>query len=256
MTRVGIAGDWHGDATSAIAMLKILHGLGIETVYHVGDFGVYGDRDGEKYLRAVTRQLDLYKMTILVTEGNHEDYGKINTTPVSEDGKQWVTSRIALLPRGYRWEIDGHSFVSFGGAASINFTSLRKDISWWSEEAITTGDVYRLGADGEADVMITHEAPLGISTLEEMKEATKDDWSEIELDYARQSQLMMSYAVEAVRPKLLFHGHFHLGYVEEVLFIDTEGEGFATTVYGMDMNRHQRNIGVLDCETLGFEWAY
>lgn len=256
MTEVGIAGDWHGDTMSAIAMLKILHSHGITEVYHVGDFGVYGDRDGEKYLRAVTRQLEMYDMTCFVTEGNHEDFGKINSIPVSEDGKQWVTERISLLPRGYRWEQDGHSFVSFGGAASINFTSLKKDISWWSEEAITAGDVYRLGAGGEADVMISHDAPLNIPTLETMKEATSSDWAANELEYAYQSQLMMTYAVEAVRPKLFFHGHYHLGYVEEVLFIDQYGEGFSTTVYGMDMNRHQRNIGILDCETLAFEWAY
>lgn len=256
MTRIGIAGDWHCDANSAIAMLKILHAHDITDVYHLGDFGVYSDRDGVKYLRAVDRQLKLYGMKIFITEGNHEDYKLINSLPVAEDGKKWLTERVALLPRGYRWEIDNYSFVSFGGAASIDFTSRKKDVSWWTEEMITSDDLYRLADGGEADIMFSHDAPLGIEAIEKLKRAHVDDWEPIELAYAYKSQKMMTYAVEAVRPKMLFHGHYHIGYEEEVLFIDSEGEGFGMAVYGMNMNRYSKNIGILDCETLGFEWIY
>lgn len=256
MSKIGIAGDWHCDGNSAIAMLKILHSHGITEVYHLGDFGVYSDRDGVKYLRAVDRQLKLYGMRIMVTEGNHEDYALINSLPVAEDGKKWLTDRIALLPRGYRWEMDGHSFVSFGGAASINFTSLKKDVSWWKEEMITQEDLLHLASGGEADVMFAHEAPLGIEVLEKFKRAHVDDWEPVELTYAYKSQKLMTYAVESVRPKMFFHGHYHLGYQEEMLFIDSQDEGFGMSVYGMNMNRHTKNIGILDCETLGFEWIY
>lgn len=254
--RVGIAGDWHADATSAIHMLKKLRLEGIKTVYHVGDFGIYHDRDGIKYLRTVERQLALYGMDLLVTPGNHEDYSIINTMPIGDDGLQFVSEHISLMPRGYRWEQDGHSFVSLGGAASINFTSLKKDISWWAEEVITAGDLYRLAEGGTADVMISHEAPFNIDALEQMKEQNKDDWLPVELAYAHESQKMMTYAVEIVRPKMLFHGHYHHGYIENTLFVDSLGEGFSTLVHGMDMNRNQKNIGILDCETLGWEWVY
>jgi hypothetical protein len=256
MTRIGIAGDWHCDARSGIAMLKILNSHGITDVYHLGDFGVYSDRDGVKYLRAMDRQLKIYGMRIFVTEGNHEDYKLINSTPVSADGKKWLTERIALLPRGYRWEMDGHSFVSFGGAASINFTSLKENVSWWKEEIITAEDVLQLAGGGEADIMFAHEAPLGIETLEKLKRAHVDDWEPVELAYSYTSQKLMTRAVEAVRPRMFFHGHYHIGYEEEVLFVDQEGEGFGMAVYGMNMNRHTKNIGILDCKNLGFEWVY
>lgn len=256
MARIGIAGDWHCDANSGIAMLKILHSHEITDVYHLGDFGVYSDREGVKYLRAIDRQLKLYGMRIFITEGNHEDYSLINSLPVAEDGKKWLTERIALLPRGFRWEMDGHSFVSFGGAASVNFTSLKENVSWWKEEAITAEDVYRLAGDGEADIMLAHDAPLGIEAIEALKRAHVDDWEPIELAYAYRSQKLMSYAVEAVRPKLFFHGHYHLGYQEEVLVIDSQDEGFLMQAYGLNMNRHTKNIGILDTETLGFEWVY
>lgn len=256
MTRIGIAGDWHRDARSAIAMLKILHLNNITDVYHLGDFGVYSDHYGKKYLKAVDNQLKLYGMKIFITEGNHEDYKLINSIPVAQDGKKWLTERVALLPRGFRWEIDGHSFVSFGGAASIDFTSLKENVSWWPDEMITAEDVYRLAGEGEADVMLAHEAPLGIEALEKLKRSQSDEWEPVELAYSYKSQKLMTYAVEAVRPKMFFHGHYHFGYHEEMLFIDSQDEGFVMDVYGMHMNRHSKNIGILDCENLGFEWLY
>lgn len=256
MTRIGISGDWHGDANSAIAMLKILKSEGITDIYHLGDFGFYNDRDGVKYLRAVTRQLKLYGQKIWVTPGNHENYDMIADFPVSEDGFQHVNEHIVIIPRGHRWNIGATSFVSLGGAASVNFTSLTENKSWWKAEAISPADVFRTGAGGYADVMLTHEAPLGIKVIEDLKEKSKDEWAPVELAYAHYSQTLMTYAVESVRPKMLFHGHFHVGYTEDVLFLDGDGNGFSTSVHGLNMNRHQRNIGILDTNTLGFTWAY
>lgn len=244
------------DANSAIGMLKLLHAEGITDVYHLGDFGIYSDRGGLKYLRAVQKQLELYGMKIYVTEGNHEDYKFINSIPVSMDGKKWVKENIALLPRGYRWEIDGKDFVSLGGAASIDFTSLKENKSWWKEEFITPENLLEVASGGEADIMFTHEAPFGIQALETLKEENKDEWEPVELAYAYQSQKMMTLAVDNVRPKMLFHGHYHIGYEEDVLFIDSDGNGYMTAVYGMNMNRYQRNIGILDVENFAFEWVY
>jgi hypothetical protein len=255
MTRIGIAGDWHSDATSAIGMLKLLHQEGITDVYHVGDFGLYSDRDGVKFLRAVDKQLKLYGMRIFVTEGNHENYKFINSFPVEEDGMKHIKDNIFLLPRGFRWEIDGKTFVSLGGAASIDFTSRTVDKTWWKDEFITPEDLLKVAAGGSADIMITHEAPLGINALEKLKRDNKDGWEKVELEYAHASQKMMTLAVDTVRPLMLFHGHYHLGYEEDVLFIDDAGEGYMTAVYGMDMNRYQKNIGILDVENFAFEWV-
>lgn len=255
MAQIGIAGDWHGDAMSAIPMLKRLKQEGITDIYHLGDFGFYDDRDGVKYLRAVTRQLKLYGQKLWVTLGNHENYDMIEALPVSEDGVRVFNEHIAILPRGYRWDIDGTSFVSLGGAASVNFTSLKEGKSWWPAEAITPGDVLKTGSGGYADVMLTHEAPLGIKMIEDLKEASKDEWVPLELAYSHHSQTLLTYAVETVRPKMLFHGHFHVGYKEDVLFVDDDGQGFSTSVYGMNMNRHSRNIGVFNTVDHSFVWV-
>lgn len=235
-------------------MLKRFKQEGITDIYHLGDFGFYDDRDGVKYRRAITRQLKLYGQKIWVTPGNHENYDMIEALPVSENGYREVNEHIAIIPRGHRWDIDGTSFVSLGGAASVNFTSLTEGRSWWSAEAITPKDVVKTGSGGYADVMLTHEAPLGIKVIEDLKQASRDEWAPVELAYSHYSQTLMTYAVESVRPKILFHGHFHIGYREDTVFIDADGQGFSTSVYGMNMNRHSRNIGVFDTETQSFAW--
>jgi hypothetical protein len=245
---VGIAGDWHGDLPWALDSVRKLSEAGVKDILHLGDFGIFSDPEGEVYLDTVSVDLRQRNMRILVTAGNHEDYTRINAIPVSDDGLQWVTDVIAVMPRGFRWEISGRTFVSLGGAASINFPDLKEGISWWREEAITAGDIYRLAAGGPADVMLAHDAPLGIAALEESHRNGKK-WSLEGLAYSDESRRMMSAAVDIVRPMMFFHGHYHLDYRETVMM----GGGavtFDVDCVGMNMNGRERNLAVLDASSL------
>lgn len=255
MKKIGIAGDWHHNLGWAVSSIKRFSDSGIKAVYHVGDFGIYSHAKGQTYLDEVNNSCVFAGVTLFVTPGNHEDYDLINKTPVDPgSGKQWLRSNIALLPRGYRWEMDGRSFVSLGGAASIGFTSQTAGYDWWPEEAITFDDVYRVSTGGTADVMITHEAPNGIEHVRQAKGASGGEWLEVELYYAYESQKKMTMAVEAVEPKVLFHGHYHCGYEENALFIGLEGDGFTTRVVGMNMDSQNRNLGIFTPATYDFEW--
>lgn len=253
-TRVGIVGDWHGDHRAAVAALKGLKTEGITVVYHVGDFGFWPGRDGVKFLRGLERQLDMYGQTIYVTMGNHDDYPQVDALPVSEDGLRWATEHIAVMPRGYRWNVSGRSFVSLGGAPSINFPDLKEGISWWREEAITMGDVYRIAEGGQAEIMITHDAPNGITPLEQMMSETRREWSPEGLQYADQGRALMTQAVLSVKPKMLFHGHYHKDYIEETTFEDYDGT-FDTTVVGLNRNLYANNAIILNVATLETEWV-
>lgn len=244
----GIAGDWHADLPWALKCVRAFSAAGVKDIFHLGDFGIFSDPDGKEYLDIVSRELREMGMRILVTGGNHEDYTRINTTPVSGDGLQWLTDVIAIMPRGFRWEVSGRSFVSLGGAASINFQDLKEGIDWWREEAITAGDIYRLADGGTADVMFAHDAPLGISSLEESHRTGKQ-WSAEGLAYAEESRRMMTAAVDIVRPMMFFHGHYHLDYRETV----TWGGGavtFDVDFIGMNMNGRERNLAVLEAASL------
>lgn len=245
---VGIAGDWHGDLPWALDSVRIFSEAGVKDILHLGDFGIFSDPDGEVYLETVSEYLRERNMRILVTAGNHEDYTRINATPVSADGLQWITDVIAVMPRGFRWEISGRTFVSLGGAASINFPDLKEGISWWREEAITAGDIYRLADGGPAEVMLAHDAPVGISTLED-SHRTGNKWSLEGLAYSDESRRMMSAAVDIVRPKMFFHGHYHVDYRETVTMGES-GSTFDVDFVGMNMNGRERNLAVLDASSL------
>lgn len=244
----GIAGDWHADLPWAVKCVRAFSDAGVKDIFHLGDFGIFSDPDGEEYLNVVSIELRKLEMRILVTGGNHEDYTRINATPVSEDGLQWLTDVIAIMPRGFRWEVSGRTFVSLGGAASINFQDLKEGIDWWREEAITAGDIYRLADGGTADVMLAHDAPLGISSLEESHRSGKQ-WSVEGLAYAEESRRMMSAAVDIVRPKLFFHGHYHIDYSETVTMGES-GSIFEVNFQGLNMNGRERNLAVLDASSL------
>jgi hypothetical protein len=248
----GIAGDWHVDLPWALKSIRTFHEAGVKDIFHLGDFGIFSDPDGEEYLASVSHDLRELGMRIFITAGNHEDYVRINATPVSADGLQWLTGSIAVMPRGFRWMVSGRSFVSLGGAASINFPDLKEGISWWREEAITAGDIYRLAAGGPADVMLAHDAPTGIPALED-SHRIKEKWSEEGLAYSDESRRMMSAAVDIVHPKMFFHGHYHLDY-KEIVTMGESGSTFDVEFVGMNMNGREHNLAVLDASSL--ELAY
>ena len=254
--RIGLAGDWHHDLTWAVKAINLFADAGIDEIYHVGDFGFFADESGSDFLRATDNILHFHDMKIYVTPGNHEDYDLLAGIPLSEDGLQWVTRRIAVMPRGYRWAVDGREFVSLGGAASITYLSQYEGIDWWPAERITEADLHEVSWGGEADFMITHEAPLGIRQLDIIKAESASDWEPVELRYAYLSQKMMSVAVDIVRPKMLFHGHYHHGYQEDVLFIGGDGSGFSTLITGLNENGMLRNLGILTPQSYSFEWLF
>jgi hypothetical protein len=202
------------------------------------------------------RQLVLYDITLYVTLGNHEDYPQGEALPVSEDGLRWATKHIAVFPRGYRWEVDGVSFVSLGGAPSINFTDLKKGISWWPEEALTMGDIYRLSESSavfpRTDVMITHDAPDGIPPLDALMAGNASEWNEEGIQYAEEGRKLMNAAVEIVKPRMFVHGHYHYDYVVDVEF--GEEEKFTTTVVGLNRDTYKNNNMILDLNTMKPEW--
>lgn len=46
-----------------------------------------------------------------------------------------LSDHVTVLPRGHRWEIAGRSFVSLGGAPSVDYLQpfRHQGESWWAE---------------------------------------------------------------------------------------------------------------------------
>ncbi len=246
---VGIAGDWHGNLTWAVSAVNEFDRAGIDTILHLGDFGV-GFKNGDAYLRVLNQILIKNKQTIYVTFGNHEDYVRIAGMNVRDDGLIEIASNILGFPRGYRWVWEGRSFVSLGGANSIDKEFRLEGISWWAEEQISMGDAYRTMDGGFAEIMLAHDAPTGVP----IPENHRSNWSREALAYAAQSSDTLRAVVDVVRPTMFFHGHYHIYYDKLVTLGDfVANDVYKTRYIGLDRDTESNNIGVLRLADLDFK---
>jgi hypothetical protein len=249
-TIVGLAGDWHGSTDWAQSAIRQLAQCGVKRIYHLGDFGIWPGDSGARYLTRVNAAAKRYGLTLWVTPGNHEDYAQIAAIPAErDDGLQWITSNIALIPRCHRWEHGGRTFVSLGGAPSIDYQARTENVTWWPNEMITYGEACRVHEDGHADVMLTHDSPDGgTAAVQQIIDtpAAKSPWSIEGLNYAREGRLLMNHAVEGVRPKLLAHGHFHAP--------DDTGPQAGTRYLSLGCDNQQMNVALLRLDDLAVSW--
>ena len=258
MSVVAVAGDWHGDRAWANARLQSLGERGIDCVLHVGDFGIWPGTTGKQYLRMIEAVCDKYDIALLVVPGNHEDWGRLTTLWANpkrqaEDGSGlplYLTDHVAVLPRGWRWQMGGRSFVALGGAPSVDLHSRDIGRDWWPQEQMTQEDVDRTVAGGYADVMVTHDAPgppWATPPVEAILSSNPMGWPDRALDYARIGRERVTEAFLGVKPRLLVHGHYHCSGQATMRLPDT---AYETNVWSLHMQGHGGNIRLLDLQTL------
>jgi len=251
-TTVGIAGDWHSAESWAILCLDQFAAAGIKRVLHVGDFGFWPTPLGVQFIKSMQSKLADNDQTLYVTLGNHEDYVHISTFVAHPDMPGFVYSpefpNILVAERGARWNWDGVSFVSLGGAASIDFEGRTQGINWWTEERITLGDVFRTIQDGHADVMIAHDAAQGVNLFGSHRD-DRGAWSQKALAYADESRAMMRQAVDSVKPDLFFHGHYH-HYLDTQVHLHDGVEGYTYRNVSLNKDGSKNNLAVLTLPTM------
>ena len=251
MTKIAFAGDWHGNTNWATAMLKKLAAENIQTIFHVGDFGIWPGEAG--YLKWVNRMLTQYDQKIYVTLGNHEDYTQVaELTTVNGDG--WLVypefDRIFIAPRSHVWTFEGVNFGSLGGAGSIDRNLRVEGKSWWPEEEILLEDVVLLEQKmvdagwGQIDVLITHDAPAG---LRREPGGAKPVWLTPEVEYyCYQQRVLLREAADRTAPKMLVHGHWHYFVNDQIDGARVNGVDYLTDVYGLAADNMQKNILIAD----------
>lgn len=255
LNKIGVAGDWHGNALWAAVALDQFAAAGIHRILHAGDFGFWPGDKGQNYLTIVQGALEQNDQYIFVTLGNHEDYVQISQFVEHPDMPGFVYNpdypRILVATRGARWEWDGVSFVSLGGAASIDFEDRIEGISWWSEERISLGDVYRTVEGGHADVMVAHDCAQGVYLLGSHRE-DRAAWSHRALTYADQSRHMMRQAVNGVKPSVFFHGHYHI-YKDEQITLSDGVDDFSYRNVSLGKDGQANNMAVLSLPDLNVQ---
>jgi len=134
-----------------------------------GDMGIIWDTvptETEKYL------IDWYNdkpWTTLFVDGNHENFYRLNRLPIQEmfgSVVGIVSDSIFRLYRGNVYNIEGKTFFTFGGAASIDKAYRTEFVSWWEEElpsyAEMENGLFTLEKYPEVDFIITHTCPSSV----------------------------------------------------------------------------------------------
>ena len=249
--KVGFAGDWHGDLEWALHALDLFASQNITTIFHLGDFGIWPGKSGADFILKVQARLVKNGQTMYVTLGNHEDYVRVDAcTTFDENGWQVYRPNILLAPRGHRWTLEGRTFLSLGGANSIDrFRPHRiEGMTWWPGEQISLGDEYRAIQGGHADIMLTHDAPAGAQPPFH----DGDSWTFKDIQYARKSSESIRQVTDLVKPSILLHGHYHT-YSDKTATLNDGLQEYETRVVCLNMNGFRKNTGVMCLEDLDFK---
>jgi hypothetical protein len=242
--RIAIAGDWHADTDYAVAAIHHASRRNADVLVHLGDFG-YNFTD--EYLDALDAALAAHDMMLGFVDGNHENFDRLLAVPVADDAMRHLRARVVHLPRGFRWQWGTTRCLAVGGAYSIDRFLRKPHRSWWPQETITGDQAREIAAAGRADAMFCHDCPAGI----EVPGSAFDRYGCPPEELARSAvhQALLRSIVDAVRPRRLWHGHFHRRYRALL-----EGDGYRTTVDGLGKNGNpiDNNMVVVNLADLGW----
>lgn len=172
-------------------------------LFIAGDFGCIWTGDEHD-----ARLLDWFAslpLTVLWIDGNHENFDLINALPVEmwHGGKvHRVRSNLLHLMRGQVYEIDGKTWFTFGGGASMDRGMRKIHVSWWPQEMPSEAETEEGFRNLEAhhwhvDYIVSHCAPMSI--LRTIVPVAKGD--------------QLNRYLEEVREKTVFRhwyfGHYH-----------------------------------------------
>lgn len=225
--QVTFAGDFHGQAKWSRHVLGAARRAGSQAVVQLGDFGLWSGTAGERYLDEVNAHAARLEMPVLWIDGNHEDFDLLETFPLGPDGLRVIRPWVTHVPRGHRWTWHGLRFAALGGATSLDRPARTPHVTWWPGEEISWADAQRTIDGGEADVMLTHDCPQGV-TIPGLPAAAS--WSAVELHRAQAHRHLLRQVVDEVRPTHLLHGHFHVRHDAELVLDD----GLSVAVTGLD----------------------
>ena len=220
--KIAFMGDTHGNFPYTRKALKHVANVGVSTVIHVGDFGVWSPFG---FIRSVGDEAERLGITVYFVDGNHEDHVWLSAQPVRDDGFRELHPHVLHIPRGHSWEWEGKRFLGLGGAHSVDRQWRREGVDWFPEETITYSQGFRAGMVENVDYMITHDCPIGVEIPGIAGNPHGFPVEEIHL--ADNHRRMLGSVVDLVQPKVLVHGHYHVSYHAK------RGETF---VRGLDMD--------------------
>lgn len=252
--RVAVCGDWHGNLPWIGRAIAAAGRADVRTLLHVGDFGFWPGGTADLLAlveywvpKSWERRAGPGVERVLVTPGNHEDWASLDELFAGAPGRAVrVSESVWVLPRGFRFSIGGRSFLSFGGAASIDYTHRVPFRSWWPSEMPSPEEVERAVAGGETEVLISHDVGHFITPRVATILTGPSGWSPAELAYSSSSRVLVHEVVQGARPLLQFHGHYH---VRDSGVFDRDGLP-PLRVEALNMDDQPGNLVLLDLDDL------
>ncbi|WP_162240761.1 metallophosphoesterase family protein [Leifsonia sp. Leaf264] len=246
---IAVAGDWHASTAWVKQVIPKIAAAGVRTILHVGDFGFFrGSTPADHYLDTVSALCAKHDIEIWVTDGNHEDHAwRLELEAAYRGRPAPLRPHVWLLPRNFRWTHAGKSFLSFGGAPSVDYANRFPGRDWWSEEVVTERQVDEAIAAGHADIMVAHDSPNpSTSTIDLIRAGNRGNWPLKALAYAAEGEWRVTRAYDAVQPDLFVHGHYH----ED----DARSFDDGRTIVSLNRDRFAGNVIIVNLDTLDYEW--
>lgn len=227
---IAVFGDWHGDHGWARLAVQSAAREGMKSLIHVGDFGLdWPGRGRGRYEDRLNRLLAATDQTLIVSPGNHDCLARAYKFPVEPDGLISWRSNIKILPKGSRTVIHGLTVGGLGGAYSPDQEWRIEGRDWWADEEPTVMDAERLVAGGPVDLLVTHDAPMGVRVVPEF-----DLPSDIK-EKADRTRLLLAEVIQTLQPPNVVCGHWHQRVVDRI--VHSKGGSTRVDVLGKEYDR-------------------
>lgn len=246
MTRILLAGDWHGNTTALYRAMKIAEREACDEIIQLGDFGF---EYGKPFLHRVSKAVDAFGVKLSWIDGNHENFDKLdaigafNSTELVE-----IAPGVTYLPRGtvierLSWDGSWKRILCIGGAYSIDKPWLTPYVDWFPDEQIRYQDVERCLDVAPCDMVLSHDMPdsaYRVILTEQAILQEEDAEHFIEKnDYpdAKPNRMALEAIFQHHRPDQWFHGHYHYFYRTMVQ---------STQFTGLDYENQPNSYWILD----------
>jgi len=246
-----MVGDTHANAEWTCRVIDRADRLGVDLVLQLGDFGYWPNfQSGRFFLDMVEECLSEYDISLWFIDGNHEDHMRLKSAERRTEPMP-ITDHVTYLPRGARWVWGSTRWLAIGGATSVDRLLRTEGVDWFAQEAMSFAQEVAIADAGQTDVVVAHDAPWGVPFLAEhynldQPPEIRGGWPPDALRDSDQHMRRMRGLLDAVHPRVWFHGHHHV-YYDDVL-ATTEG---TVVIHGLAEDGSKLAAGTLLVDASG-----